>query len=228
MNPHSNMAPYLQPTAFMNFNHPAVAAFAEEKAGSTRDPVQQAVNLYYAVRDSIYYDPYAIVLTIDGLCASTTLDQERGWCVAKAVLLAACCRHLGIPACLGFADVKNHLSTKRLRDRMKTDVFYWHGYTSIYVNGQWVKATPAFNIELCKKFSLKPLEFDATADSIYHPFDLAGNRHMEYVNERGEFADVPLNLIIKTFLEKYPEAGAAWLNADFDLEVARETGPERK
>ncbi|MBS0014390.1 MAG: transglutaminase family protein, partial [Desulfobacterales bacterium] len=127
-----------------------------------------------------------------------------------------------------FADVKNHLSTKRLRERMKTDVFYWHGYTSIYVNGQWVKATPAFNIELCKKFSLKPLEFDATADSIYHPFDLSGNRHMEYVNERGEFADVPLNLIIETFLEKYPEAGDAWLNADFDRDVARETGAERK
>ena len=228
MNPQSNMEQYLQPTAFMNFNHPAVAAFAREKSGGTSDPVRQAVNLYYAVRDSIYYDPYAIVLTIDGLCASTTLAQKRGWCVAKAVLLAACCRHLGIPARLGFADVKNHLSTKRLRERMKTDVFYWHGYTSIYVNDQWVKATPAFNIELCQKFSLKPLEFDATADSIYHPFDLAGNRHMEYVNERGEFADVPLDLIIKTFLEKYPEAGAAWLNADFDQDVARETRAERK
>lgn len=33
------------------------------------------------------------------------------------------------------ADVKNHLFTERLRQAMKTDVFYWHGYTEIMLDG---------------------------------------------------------------------------------------------
>ncbi|MFW6080526.1 MAG: transglutaminase-like domain-containing protein [Desulfosalsimonas sp.] len=216
------MQEYLEPTPVINFDKPEVAAFAEKQAGPSDEPVRRAVNLYYAVRDIIYYDPYGIDLTVNGMRASTTLANGRGWCVAKAVLLAACCRHLGIPARLGFADVKNHLSTERLRRRMQTDVFYWHGYTEIHLNGRWVKATPAFNIGLCEKFSLKPLEFDGENDSIYHSFDLEGRRHMEYINFRGEFADVPLEAIIDTFRSRYPAAADAWIKGDFDSDVEKE------
>ncbi|MBS3809904.1 MAG: transglutaminase family protein [Desulfobacterales bacterium] len=198
------MRQYLQPTAFIDFDQPEVASYAEKNAGRTQNPVKKAVNLYYAVRDDIFYDPYAINLTVEGLRASTTLEKGRGWCVAKAVLLAACCRHMGIAARLGFADVKNHLSTQQLREQMQTDIFYWHGYTAIYLNEKWVKATPAFNLALCEKFSLKPLEFDGKSDSIFHPFDVEGRRHMEYIRYRGEYADVPLEEIIDTFKRRYP------------------------
>jgi transglutaminase-like putative cysteine protease len=165
--------------------------------------------------------PYSIDLTVKGLRASTTLVNGRGWCVAKAILLAACCRSLKIPAQLGFADVRNHLSTRRMREQMKTDVFYWHGYTSIHLNGQWVKATPAFNIELCHKFNLRVLEFDGTADSIYHPFDLSGNRHMEYLLDRGSFDDVPIDDIIATFTKEYV-VDDSFERADFEADVDRE------
>jgi len=214
---------YTRPTPFMDFDTPAVARFSAKAAGQSRDPVDQAVNLYYAVRDGIRYDPYAIELTVAGLKASTTLANGRGWCVAKAILLAAVCRKMNIPARLGFADVKNHLSTERLRRQMQTDIFYWHGYTAIFLEGQWIKATPAFNIELCEKFALKPLEFDGRADSIYHPFDLKGNRHMEYIHHRGEFADVPLDQIIETFRREYQATAEAWVQGDFDRDVDRET-----
>jgi hypothetical protein len=123
---------------------------------------------------------------------------------------------------MGYADVRNHLSTERMRRTMQTDVFYWHGYTAILLDGQWLKATPAFNIELCEKFRLQPLAFDGTADSIYHPFDLEGRRHMEYLNFRGEFADVPVADIVRTFDECYPRA-VQQETADFDQDVARET-----
>ncbi len=117
--------------------------------------------------------------------ASTALANGYGWCVPKAALLAAACRAAGIPARVGYADVRNHLSTERLRQNMGSDLFVWHGYTDIWLDGQWLKATPAFNIELCDRFGLLPLEFDGRADSIYHPFDTAGNRHMEYVTMHG-------------------------------------------
>jgi transglutaminase-like putative cysteine protease len=216
------MPEYLQSTPTIDFNHAAVIEFTQKHAGNTGDPHKQAVSLYYAVRDGIRYDPYSIDLSVEGLRASTTVINGRGWCVAKAILLAACCRSRGIPARLGYADIRNHLSTKRMREQMKTDVFYWHGYTSVYLNGKWVKATPAFNIELCNKFNLRTLEFDGKEDSIYHPFDLSGNRHMEYLHNRGEFDDVPIDDIIETFQKEYvfddlPE------NADFEADVAIET-----
>jgi transglutaminase-like putative cysteine protease len=217
------MEKYIHPTPTMDFHHPAVSGFAEKTAGDEKSPVHQAIKLYDAVRDGIRYDPYSIDLTVNGLRASTTLKSGRGWCVAKAVLLAACCRCLKIPARLGFADVRNHLSTQRMRQQMKTDVFYWHGYTSIYLNGKWIKATPAFNVELCEKFSLRVLEFDGTADSIYHPFDLNGNRHMEYLQDRGSFDDVPIDDIIATFKQAYA-VDDALANADFEADVDRETG----
>lgn len=218
MNP--EIMEYTRPTPIIDFDHPAVLEFAREKAGAA-DPREQAIRLYYAVRDGIRYDPYTLDLSVEGLRASTTLQKGRGWCVAKAVLLAGCCRAAGIPARLGFADVRNHLSTQRLREMMKTDVFYWHGYASLRINGVWVKATPAFNIELCERFRLRPLDFDGSNDSIYHPFDLAGQRHMEYLRFRGEYPDVPAAEIEETFRREYPSVQG--IEADFDHDVARET-----
>lgn len=212
-------------TETIESTHPAIVRFAQLQAADAGRDIEQGVRLFYAVRDGIRYDPYRIDLTIAGMKASTTLGVGHGWCVSKAILLAACCRSLGIPARLGFADVRNHLSTERLRQRMQTDIFFWHGYTEMLLGGRWVKATPAFNIELCDKFDLLPLEFDGLSDSLYHPFDASGNRHMEYVNSRGAYSDLPLESIIRTFRQEYgfgdrrPEPDGA----SFDDEVARET-----
>jgi transglutaminase-like putative cysteine protease len=156
--------------------------------------------------------------------ASTALEQGFGWCVPKAVVLAAVARAAGIPARLGFADVRNHLSTERLRQTMQTDVFAWHGYTELWLDGAWRKATPAFNIELCEKFGLLPLEFNGVDDSLYHPYDRAGQRHMEYVAERGSFDDLPLEQIKTTFAEIYPQwsLGSGPDGADFTADAERE------
>jgi transglutaminase-like putative cysteine protease len=187
---------------------------------------EKAVALYYAVRDGFRYDPYQLDLTPYGMKASRVLDTGHGWCVTKAVLLAAACRALSIPARVGFADVRNHLSTARLRETMKTDIFYWHGYTSIRLDGGWVKATPAFNIELCERFGLLPLEFDGREDSIYHPLDRAGNRHMEYLSMRGEFDDVPLASMVTTFRQHYSQMSRLE-ESNFDDDVRSEVASDR-
>jgi transglutaminase-like putative cysteine protease len=218
----TDMTQYCEASATVDCDNPAIIEFARMNAGSSLDPKGQAISLYYAVRDGIRYDPYALDLTINGLKASTTLGAKKGWCVSKAILLAACCRVLKIPARLGFADVRNHLTTARMRALMKTDVFFWHGYTSIFLDEQWVKATPAFNIELCEKFRLRPLEFDGMTDSIYHPFDLEGNMHMEYLRYRGEFVEVPLNDMMDTFRREYQPDESWKQEADFEHEVEQE------
>ena len=215
----------LAPTALIDSDHPAVVAFAD-RHGRAGDERRRAVALYYAVRDGFRYDPYRIDLSPAGMKASAVLANGYGWCVPKAALLAAACRAAAIPARVGFADVRNHLATERMRRLMQTDVFYWHGYAEILLENRWVKATPAFNLELCDRFGLLPLEFDGRTDSLYHPFDRQGHRHMEYVAQRGSFDDVPLDRMVADFARLYPRwrSGQPDLaRQDFLSDVARET-----
>jgi transglutaminase-like putative cysteine protease len=221
----------LASNTFVDAAHTAVQAFASANQGPG-DARARAANLYLAVRDGFRYDPYRLDLSDHGMTASTVLELGYGWCVTKAALLAACARAVGIPARLGYADVKNHLSSEKLRATMGTDVFFWHGYTDLFLpqadgSSKWVKATPAFNLSLCEKAGIFPLEFDGTSDSIYHPFDRAGNRHMEYLADRGRFVDVPLAEMRADFMKHYPQTTTASMQAtqtrsDFEADVARE------
>jgi transglutaminase-like putative cysteine protease len=193
----------LRPGRFVDSDHPRVRAFAREHARGAND-LERAVALYYAVRDAVRYNPFQNFLSDDSYRASTCLVRGEGWCVPKAALLAACARAEGIAARVGYADVKNHLTTPALTARMGTDLFIYHGYTELWLEDAWVKATPAFNIELCTKFHVLPLEFDGRHDSIFHPFDADHRRHMEYVGQRGTFADVPVEEIKRAFSITYP------------------------
>ena len=196
-------ARYLAPGRFIDSDHPAVRAFAASHAQGESER-ERAVSLYYAVRDGIRYNPFLDFSQDDAYRASSTLERGEGFCVGKSALLAACARSIGIPARVGFADVKNHLTTPRLRERMGTDLFIYHGYCELYLDGKWVKATPVFNQELCQRFRVKPLEFDGREDSIFHPFDADDRRHMEYVRDHGTFDDVPAERIQREFREYYP------------------------
>ncbi|WP_020588034.1 transglutaminase-like domain-containing protein [Desulfobacter curvatus] len=195
---------YCAPTFFIDSDHEKIIAFSSLHAGSSDNPVKKAVNIFYAVRDQIRYDPYEIPKDKEGFKASRVLTHGKGFCVSKAVLLAACLRAQSIPARLGFADVKNHLTTPKLRAKMGTDLFEWHGYTDIFLGDKWVKATPTFNLSLCRNFGVLPLEFDGQKDSVFHPFDAKGQRHMEYVEDHGHFADLPWGGIMAAYRASYP------------------------
>jgi len=214
---------FLQPTLTIDFDSDIVKAFIRDNSRENDPVAEQVIALYYAVRDQIRYDPYTPSEQPGDFAASRTLELMRGWCVPKSILYAACCRALGVPARLGYADVRNHLSTENLRRQMGTDIFYWHGYTDVYLNNKWVKATPVFNIELCERFRIRPLEFNGLEDSIYHPFDLDGRQHMEYLNFRGAYADLPFEEMSRDFAKFYPKLGNSGKTADFDREVVLET-----
>ena len=213
---------YLRPATLIDSGHQAIRAFAADVARGASDPTETAVRLYYAVRDQVRYDPYGTPLVPEAYVASTTLLQRHGYCVNKSGLMAALARAAGIPARVGYADVRNHMTTKKLSERMGTDIFYFHGYTDLWLQDRWVKATPVFNIELTDKFRLKPLEFDGREDSIYHPIDQDGRRHMQYLAFRGVYADVPFATIKACFLANYPHmkdrAAVAAETGDFAAE----------
>ena len=198
------MNEFLAPARYVDSDHPAVVAFAREHAKGATD-VERAVSLYYAVRDGVRYNPFLDFSRDSAFRGSVCLEAGEGFCIGKAALLAACARADGIPARVGFADVKNHLTSPRLAETMGSDLFVYHGYTELHLEGRWVKATPAFNLSLCTRFRVRPLEFDGREDSIFHPFDQDHRRHMEYLRDRGVHADVPVEEIQRAFREAYPK-----------------------
>jgi transglutaminase-like putative cysteine protease len=200
---------WTSPTWFIDCDDPAVIAFADAAAGDADDPAEVAVALFYAVRDGFRYDPYNVDYAPEKFRASSVVAAPSNWCVPKSVLLTAAARHRGIPARLGFADVKNHLTSEKLKAQMQSDVFAWHGYSELLLGDRWHKLSTAFNIELCDRFGVKALDFDGTGDALMHPFDKAGNRHMEYINQRGSFDDLPLEQILGDFAEIYGHDVAA-------------------
>ncbi len=220
-------AEYLQPTFFLDFTEPEVAAFAEKLCRGKNSATARAVALYYGVRDQIRYDPYDLRHSRSALQASSVLRKASGYCVAKAGLLAAVARQQGIPSRLGFADVTNHLSSPRLREKMGTDLFIYHGYTELHLAGRWVKATPAFNLALCERFGVLPLEFDGSHDSIFHQFDRSGRRHMEYVRDHGHFADLPFDRLFAAYAHTYPNFFAQF-SGDHDPQFLGDNSPEAR
>ena len=199
----SNPQAYLESRNFIDSAHPAVVEFSRKHALGRSD-LERGVALYYAVRDLVRYNPFLDLATESSYRASDCLLAGEGFCVGKASLYAATARAAGIPTRVGFADVRNHLTTPRLREFMGSDEFIYHGFAELFLEGRWIKATPAFNVALCEKFRVKPLEFDGRSDSIFHPFDADERRHMEYLRDRGTFSDVPFDEISAAFREFYP------------------------
>lgn len=216
---------YLLPGRFVESDAPSIVKFARSTVDDAKSSIDMGVRLYYAVRDLVLYDPYQAYAYEEAYSARVALERGRGYCVAKAALLASCARAVGIPARLGFADVRNHLATPRLIEMNGSDVFRWHGYTDLWLEGKFVKATPAFNLSMCQRFDVVPLEFDGHNDSILHEYDRNDRRHMEYVTFRGTFADVPVQEIIATLRESCPRVleTESFRGGDFVKEVEAAT-----
>jgi transglutaminase-like putative cysteine protease len=198
------MQKYLSVTDFFDFEDNDIKTFSDRLITPGMNDQQKAVALYYGVRDGLAYNPYTFSPAKGDFKASHCVGQSQSYCVPKAVLLVALARLNGIPARLGLADVKNHLSSPALLKWLHTDEFVMHGYAEMYLNGNWVKATPAFDDALCKKMGVKPLEFDGKTDSVFHEFNGEGEKAMEYLRDHGQFDDVPYELIVKTVAAAYP------------------------
>jgi len=215
-----DLTAFLKPGYFLDSDTASIRNFTEQHIGETKSVIDKAVRLYYAVRDKIVYDPYVAWAEEKSYIASECLAAGRGFCVSKASLLAACGRAAGIPSRIAFADVRNHLCTPRLRALMGTDVFTYHGITEFYLNDRWIKATPTFNLSLCERFGVVPLEFDGREDALLHAFDRAGRRHMEYLRYHGAFDDVPADLVRKAMISAYGrDAGRTAIGGDFAAEA---------
>ncbi len=195
---------YLAATYFLDWDNPAIQDFANQAAAGASDDVERACAIFYAVRDGIRYDPYNVVISREGLRASYCLSNGYGFCITKAALLVSAARSLGIPARPGYADVRNHLTSPRLQKLMNgSTVFVHHGYAELKVEGRWIKTTPTFDKRLCDKAGIGVLDWDGRQDAMFHPFDLSGQRHMEYLHDHGPRPDVPFDEVMNSWMDEY-------------------------
>ena len=218
----AGMEEYLCATPCMDTESPAIQAFTREAVGDATTDVDRAIRLFYAVRDGIRYNPYSFGIDPALFVASAVLERKESFCIPKAILLATAARVVGIPSRLNFADVRNHLSSPRALDILKTDVFSFHGSTELYLGGRWIKVTPAFNRTLCEKMNVAPLDFDGENEAIFQPFDAGGNQFMDYIHDHGSFADLPYQQMVASFHHHYPHlfgAEAPVIEGDMESEV---------
>lgn len=198
------MEKFLKPTEFLDSDHVSVREYAERNTREASSDVERAVQLYYAVRDGFQYDPYVLDLRRQAMKASVLLTKTRGYCVEKALLLAAAARAVGIPSRLSFYIVRNHIATERLAKALEKDYLVFHGAAEMYLDRKWVKATPAFNKRLCDFLGVDPIEFDGKSDAIFQEYDRAGNVFMEYLHDYGAFDDMPYQMFLDELDKHYP------------------------
>lgn len=196
------MKEYLCETPFLDFKHGSFDAFT---AGI--DPElpekEKAIALYFLVRDAFLYDPYHLDLTNEGLKASNVLSKKRSWCVEKSSVLAACLRKFGIPSRLGYAIVTNHIGVEKLTHYLRREEIVFHGFVDVFLDGKWVKCTPAFDQRICRFSGVTPLDWDGETDSLFQEFD-QGKKFMEYKHFYGTFSDVPIELMNAEMKAYYP------------------------
>ncbi len=211
------MNQYLEATYFLDCEHESVRRFAEENSSKGASALEKAVQLYYAVRDGFIYYPYLFDLRRESLKASNLLKKTDCNCIEKAIILAASARAVAIPSRLSFYIVKNHIAAEKIERILQTNELVFHGVTEFYLNDKWVKATPAFNYQLCKFFNVEPLEFDGSHDAIFQQYDSAGNQFMEYLHDYGSYADMPYDKCIAELKRHYPHLFSAGRIEDDNL-----------
>jgi len=107
-------------------------------------------------------------------------------------------------------------------EHVGTDVFAYHGYVEIMPGRAWIKATPTFNVSLCRKLGVPPLEFSGDSDALLQPFDANGREFMSYIAQHGTFFDVPTKFLIGEMVRLYPKlCRPGGLRGNMDEEGAR-------
>ncbi|MCF2876457.1 MULTISPECIES: transglutaminase-like domain-containing protein [Tenacibaculum] len=180
-----------------------------------------AIKAYYYVRDKWPYNPYRFSLIEEDWKSSLISTQKTGHCLDKAIIYISLLRSQDIPARLGLAKVKNHIAVEDIVEKFGNDVLVPHGYVELFLNDNWVKATPAFNQSLCEKLGVKALDFDGEHDSLFQEYDLSGNvNFMEYLEDYGTFKNVPLPYMFQLMQETYPPLQKSGVNLGIVLNLA--------
>ena len=192
---------YLKATPLIDCEAKPIKDKAQSLTRGQKDSIEKAKSLFYFVRDKIKYNPYVPRYLPEHFQASNILSQGNGFCFQKAILLVALARAVGIPARLRHAHIRNHLLPDKIAKMIRTNVLPDHGYAELYLEGKWVKAAPVFDLRMCQKNRIIPVEFDGKNDAVFHSHNQDGKLHIEYIKDCGHYQDVPLDKIWEAMIQ---------------------------
>lgn len=195
----------LSPTPFIDSDAESICAQLNELDVSNRSPVDRAVALFEFVRDAIAYD-FAAPTDPAAYRASAILENGRGHCVRKAILLCALARAADIPTALVFADMRDNALSESVVQMMGTDVLHHHGLVAFHLEGRWVKADPTTTREIAQKKGFRLVSFEGTSDALGHDTTEDGRVHLEYVAFHGMHEDMPFVEVMRSLAENYAKA----------------------
>jgi len=216
------MEKYLKPTLTIDCDSKSIKQKFQNLTRGQQEITGKAKSLFYFVRDEIKYTFYVPSDLPEHFRASRIMETGEGFCVQKAVLLTALARAAGIPARLHLADIRNHLLPDKPRQMIGTTVVTYHGYSELYVEGKWVKATPAFDLKMCQKNRIIPVEFDGKNDALFHSHNRDGQLHIEYTKDHGCYEDAPLDEIYDGWVRDYRMESRSQLNHLIETEKAKQ------
>ena len=210
------MEVYLQATPTIETDHKKIRDAARIVTRGCSNNEEKAVKLFYFVRDNIKYNVYMISVFIDDFKASRILEWGKGYCVQKAVLLAALGRAAGIPSRLAFAKIKNYKVPERVHEVLGTTIFPRHGYNQFFLNGRWISATASFDRATCVKNRLPTVEFNGREDALLPEKTLLGEPYIEYLKKFAPNEDLPFDWIIRKVSRMVGPDKRPWLHKEPD------------
>lgn len=194
---------YLAPTRYLDWDRGTVLSVTRSRIAGIDSVPERAAAIFTFVRDAVRYNPYINFLDERVYVSSTIIRTESTFCAPKAILLASMARAAGIPARIRFADIRNHLMPDKMKELLKTDIIYGHGFTEMHIDGRWIKATPAYDRALCEAQGYVLTEFNGIDDAVFPGHTLAGKKHIEYLSYSDPFDDFPYEWMTSYYLEKY-------------------------
>ncbi|MDD4333475.1 MAG: transglutaminase-like domain-containing protein [Patescibacteria group bacterium] len=164
-----NLENFLKPSHYCDCDSENIINKAKEITANCKTNRDRAVKIFYWVRDNI---PYTFGRWDKK--ASVILNEKKGMCTSKAVLLVSLLRAVGIPAGFGVLEVKGReylgvialsIFTKVIK---KTSI---HIYGGAFLNGKWVKIDPSADYLLSAKTSYfnpttQLVDWDGRADAM--------------------------------------------------------------
>jgi transglutaminase-like putative cysteine protease len=190
----------IAPTEFIESEHPAIRACVDSLDVMGLSEHERAVRLFEFVRDHIEYEFCAKTHRHEYL-ASFILADGKGFCVQKAVLLCALGRAAGLATGIVMADLRDHTFPPRIVEVMRTDTLEYHGLTAFYLDGRWLRADATLSPELVTRKGYRLVEFNGREEALLSETTADGGPHVEYVQWRGIYADLPYGDMMRAFFK---------------------------
>src|SRR5205085_573567 len=170
----------LAATPFVECVHADVARTAVSVAGAESDLPARARSLFRFVRDEVRYE-FMAKLEPEQYRASAVLSARAGFCVQKAVLLAALSRAAQVPCAIVLSDLRDRTLPKDIVAAMGTDVMHDHGLNAFHLEGAWRLADASLSPDIVQRKRYRPVDFDGVAHALLAPTTLDGSPHAEYL-----------------------------------------------